>query len=93
MTGNGVSFAALLDFVLPGGSSRAQVKFFEGRADYRKIRDWKRGERWPADWAVERLQSAVASRIAFAETHKARLRPGPGLKGNRANLKPFRQAS
>lgn len=90
---NGQLFAAGLAKLMPGASARAVQRFFEGRADLRAIAKWKAGKEWPADWAVQKVRTQLANEIAALETVAAQLRSGPGRKGNRANLKPFRQAA
>jgi hypothetical protein len=89
---NAAEFRSALQLVAPGATARDVQKLFGPKADLRWIANWKAGDRWPPDWIVQVLQSELDKVIARALTTKARLRPGPGLKGNRANLKPFRQA-
>jgi hypothetical protein len=90
---NAAEFRAALQMIAPGASARAIQNLFGPKADLRLIAYWKAGKRWPPDWVVQVLQSELDKVAARAVTTKARLRPGPGLKGNRANLKPFRQAA
>ena|SRR5882724_7085241 len=88
---NGEDFATLFELLRPGLSSREQVKFFDGRADYRSIARWKSGKEWPADWAVAKLQAEFVVWKARLDTLKAKLQSGPGRRGNLANLKGRRQ--
>jgi hypothetical protein len=90
---NGAEFRTALRLVAPGASARAVQKLFGPKADLRLISYWKAGKRWPPDWIVQVLQSELDKVAAQAVTTKARLQSGPGRKGNRANLKPFRQAA
>lgn len=89
---NAAEFRTALQIIMPGASAREVQRFFRG-LDLRMIGMWKTGKRWPADWAVQMLYAELDKVTARAATTKARLRSGPGLKGNRANLKPFRQAA
>lgn len=90
---NGAYFSELIRLALPGASAREVQAAFGPKADLRELANWKSGKRWPADWAVELLVARWRQRVALGETVAARLRSGPGRKGNRANLKPFRQAA
>lgn len=90
---NGREFEGALQDLLPGASARAVQRFFPRPVDLRLLAAWRAGTRWPADWAVAALQSELDKRISALATRKARIQSGPGRKGNRANLKPFRQAA
>jgi hypothetical protein len=92
----GSDFAYMLATAWPGASSYQVAKRLGNRVQRRRIWTWASGKEWPPQWAIDIAADACQRRIADCETAIARSEQIKATRphlGNRANLKPFRQAA
>lgn len=76
----------LLELFPPGSPHAALTAFFDNRATFQAIYDWRRGKAKPPQWALDRIAGYHLERAAAAQACE----PSPGKAAGFKNLQRWK---